>query len=52
MNKLAMAVVCLVALAAVPAAADEWEYDLALYGWLAGLDESRWDSASSSGGTK
>lgn len=38
MKKVLLAAICLILLAPVPVEADEWNYDLALYGWLAGMD--------------
>ncbi|HEU4364600.1 MAG TPA: hypothetical protein VFT13_03955 [Candidatus Krumholzibacteria bacterium] len=37
MKRITLALVCLVFVTA-PAAAEEWKYDLVLYGWLAGLE--------------
>lgn len=38
MKRIALTLVCLLVLAAAPASAGEWEYDVVLYGWLSGLE--------------
>lgn len=38
MNKIGLTLVCLLMFVAAPSAAEDWKYDVVLYGWLSGLE--------------